>query len=110
MQIKMPGGVRHIALPETGSSGLILRNQMNLVGGEMQPGLVIKAYRRKGIGNWTAQASSQLSRSDVENSHTEARVSSLFYNVNYRGNQLEQVSLCRIAREFCASRNARQPK
>ncbi|WP_320729461.1 CS1-pili formation C-terminal domain-containing protein [Enterobacter kobei] len=73
------GGVRHIALPETGSSGLILRNQMNLVGGEMQPWSGYQSLQAQGsIGNWTAQASSQLSRSDVENSHTEARVSSLF--------------------------------
>lgn len=73
------GKVKHIALPEQGSSGLILRNQLNLIGGEQQPWSGYQGLQLEGsIGKWTAQASSQLSRSDIENSKTDARVSSLF--------------------------------
>lgn len=71
--------VRHVELPEEGSTGLIMRNQMNLVGGELQPWSGYQSLQlESSIGNWTAQASSQLSRSDMEESETQARINSLF--------------------------------
>lgn len=73
------GKVRTIALPEEGSRGLILRNQMNLAGGELQPWSGYQNLQlESSMGHWTAQASSQLSRSDMEESETQARVSSLY--------------------------------
>lgn len=70
---------QHIALPEGGSSGLILRNQLNLVGGEQQPWSGSQNLNLEtSLGNLTGVAASQLSRSDIENSRTDARVSALY--------------------------------
>jgi hypothetical protein len=76
---KSGGHSRHVDLPDGGSSGLILRNQINIVGGEVQPWSGYQNLQLQGsIGNWTAQASSQISRSDFENSETQARLNSLY--------------------------------
>lgn len=76
---EVKGQIKHIRLPEQGSSGLILRNQLNLIGGEQQPWSGYQGLQLEGsVGKWTAQASSQLSRNDIENSKTDARVSSLY--------------------------------
>lgn len=75
---------RHVALPEGGSSGLILRNQLNLIGGEQQPWSGSQNLNlESSLGNWTGIAAGQLSRSDIENSQTEARVNSLFVQREY---------------------------
>lgn len=80
------GRVRHVELPEGGSSGLILRNQLNIVGGEIQPWSGYQSLQLQGsIGNWTAQVSSQVSRSDMERSETQARMSSLYLQREFPG-------------------------
>lgn len=86
---EVKGQVKHISLPEQGSSGLILRNQLNLIGGEQQPWSGYQGLQLEGsVGKWTAQASSQLSRSDIENSKTDARVSSLYLQRELPGTAL----------------------
>lgn len=80
------GEQRHVVLPEGGSSGLILRNQLNIIGGEQQPWSGSQNLNlESSLGNWTGVAASQLSRSDIENSQTEARVSSLFVQREFPG-------------------------
>ncbi|WP_312626463.1 CS1-pili formation C-terminal domain-containing protein [Scandinavium sp.] len=73
------GKARTIALPEEGSLGMILRNQMNLAGGELQPWSGYQNLQlESSIGHWTGRASSQISRSDLKESETQARISSLY--------------------------------
>ncbi|MEW5561075.1 hypothetical protein AB1287_12625 [Enterobacter asburiae] len=68
------GKARTIALPEEGSLGMILRNQMNLAGGELQPWSGYQNLQlESSIGHWTGRASSQISRSDLKESETQAR-------------------------------------
>lgn len=80
---------RHVVLPEEGSHGLILRNQLNLIGGEVQPWSGYQSLQMEGsVGNWTAQAASQISRSDVEKSETQTRISSLYLQREFPGAML----------------------
>lgn len=63
-----PGTVRHHALPEGGSRGLILRNHLNVYGGEGFATAGRYALDAQGsLGRWTTVASYQVDRSgDVD--------------------------------------------
>lgn len=70
---------QYIELPEGGSTGLVLSNQVNLVGGEIQPWSGYQSFKLEGsLGHWTTVASSQISRSDMAESATQARINSMF--------------------------------
>lgn len=76
--------VRHYALPEAGSRGLIVRHQMNLYGGEGVPVAGRYALDAQGsLGNWTAVVGYQIDRSGDEEQPWRQAMQSLYAQREY---------------------------
>lgn len=69
---------RYYSLPEQGSQGLILRNQMNLSAGRYEQTGRYAMQGQGSIGDWTALAQLQADRSDDNRYGTRHRVDQLY--------------------------------
>lgn len=74
--------------PEAGSTGLLVRNQLNLAGAGGGQGTVGRyAVQGQGsVGNWTALAEAQVDRSSESDQQTRHRVDQLYAERLLRGN------------------------
>ncbi len=76
--------VRHYALPEAGSRGLIVRHQMNLYGGEGAPMAGRYALDAQGsLGNWTTVARYQVDRNGERERPWRQAMQSLYAQREY---------------------------
>ncbi|MFP2505007.1 TcfC E-set like domain-containing protein [Buttiauxella gaviniae] len=73
------GGQRYHALPENGSSGLTLRNQLNITGGQNQTTAGSwNGDLRASSGNWTSVGALQMDRSGESGAQMRHAVNSLY--------------------------------
>ena len=78
---------RSISLPVAGSSGLMWRNQLNLVGGQEQPlSGRYQVQARGSLGKWTQTFNAQLSKSGVDKDPIKHSVYELHSQTELDGN------------------------
>jgi hypothetical protein len=74
-----PAEVRYHRLPEGGSHGLMLRNQLNVFGGSGTEGSGRYVVDAQGsVGNWTTVGSYQVDRSRADDAQTRQSIQSLY--------------------------------
>ncbi|MGH8464644.1 MAG: TcfC E-set like domain-containing protein, partial [Pseudomonas sp.] len=71
-------GERYHRLPEQGSYGLLLRNQLNLVGGADSPSGRYGLQGQSSLGNWTALADGQVDRGSDSQQATRYHLEQLY--------------------------------
>lgn len=71
-------GPRYYALPAQGSYGLLLRNQLNLVGGEQGTTGRYAVQGQGSVGDWTALADAQVDRGSDQVQGTRHRLEQLY--------------------------------
>ncbi|MBF8781897.1 TcfC E-set like domain-containing protein [Pseudomonas fulva] len=69
---------RYYSLPEEGSYGLLLRNQLNLVGGGQSTTGRYALQGQGSIGNWTTLADAQVVRNSDQQQRTRHRLDQLY--------------------------------
>ncbi|MGR3990941.1 MULTISPECIES: TcfC E-set like domain-containing protein [Pseudomonas] len=69
---------RYYSLPEQGSSGLLLRNQLNLVRNGSQTNGRFAAQGQGSIGNWTTLADAQFDRGNDQSDRVRHRLDQLY--------------------------------
>lgn len=77
---------RYHALPENGSYGLILRNQLNISGGEQEQSGRYALMGQGSIGQWTTTGQAQVHRSANTLDGTQHRVDQLYAERLLEGN------------------------
>lgn len=73
-----PTQARYYSLPENGSHGMILRNQLNLARDGEQTSGRYALQGQSSLGNWTGLANAQVDRSNEIGAHTRHRMDQLY--------------------------------